>query len=195
MKKKDPNILDMSKYLKRDILIKVCKDVCVLVRERIRSYYAARHIKFDGMYSGECNRAALLFHIYFFKELKDKQFEILKNCTFGEDGRPNYHLVNMHNVQALCAIDPLAMSEITIDFIHGEIAHRTDVPEEYWVIEHTWICVQYKNIKIYCDPTCGQFKSIFPYIPEYYVSTKKPVWFLADEDNPVWNKKLNNDQA
>ena len=116
MKKRNP--LDMSKYLAKDTLIELCNETCETVRERIKYYYKSHHIKFDGTYSGECNRAALLFHIYFFKHLKDKQFEIMKNCTFGKDGRPEYQFVNMHNVQAICAADPLALSDVVIDFIH-----------------------------------------------------------------------------
>lgn len=182
--------LDMSKYLARDTLIAVCKDVCNIVRERIKYYYNSRHIKFDGLYSGECNRAALLFHIYFFKALKDKQFDIMKNCTFGEHGEPDYSRVNMHNVQAICAADPLALAGVVIDFVHGEQAHSTKIKEEYWGIEHTWIAVHYKDITVYADPTASQFKWLWHDIPDYYVSTRKPKWFYPDSENPRWNKNV-----
>lgn len=188
MKKRNP--LDMSKYLAKDTLIELCNETCKTVRERIKYYYKSHHIKFDGTYSGECNRAALLFHIYFFKHLKDKQFEIMKNCTFGKEGRPEYHFVNMHNVQAICAADPLALSDVVIDFIHGEQRHSPKIDEECWGIEHTWISVRYKNITVYCDPTSSQFKWLWKDIPDYYVSTTKPRWFYPDSENPEWNKNI-----
>ena len=71
--------------------------------------------------------------------------------------------------------------------IHGEQAHSKNLISNYWHVQHTWAVVKLNNTKIYVDPTSSQFKDFYPYIPDFYISDKKPKWYYADRDNPRWN--------
>ena len=73
--------------------------------------------------------------------------------------------------------------------IHGEQAHCSRTYSKYWCIQHTWAVVIFNDSKIYVDPTSSQFKDIYEYIPDYYISNKKPKWYYDDKDNPRWNNK------
>lgn len=77
--------------------------------------------------------------------------------------------------------------------VHGEMVHSPKCPSKYWAQQHTWVEINISNKKptyIYVDPTSSQFKSIFDDIPEYYISSFKPRWYLADRDNAIWSNKL-----
>ena len=74
--------------------------------------------------------------------------------------------------------------------IHGEQRHSIKIPSAYWPYQHTWGIVRINQYRFYVDPTCGQFKSVHGKcnIPDYYIDTKKPVWFYPDRKNPAYSK-------
>ena len=66
---------------------------------------------------------------------------------------------------------------------HGEIAHSLNIPSKYWSIQHTWLKIKKGELVLYVDATCDQFRHLFKEIPDFYISEKKPKWFLNDEEN------------
>lgn len=85
--------------------------------------------------------------------------------------------------------------EIECIMIHGEQSHSPICPSKLWHIEHTWSKVVSGKNEVYADPTCSQFKFLYPDIPDYYVSTAPPLWFLDDRKNIAFNgitKRINN---
>ena len=192
------NKLNLAKYLDRAVLIEICKKVCVRVRDRIDFNYHKKGLQVPENFTGECNRAALLFDIYFYEELQKMHMENMKQATFGDQHdyagvlliKCNFDLVNMHNVEVLERVNLYDVAGIQIEFIHGEQKHTTKLKPEYWGIEHTWLKVTMGKIVIYADPTCGQFKWLYKDIPDWYVSARRPKWFFPDIENPEFNKKL-----
>ncbi len=74
----------------------------------------------------------------------------------------------------------------SVGTIHGEQKHLPNIQTLYWGIQHTWCYVKLDNTIIYVDITSEQFKSIYPNIPDYYVSYIKPKWFYPDKNNPAF---------
>lgn len=77
--------------------------------------------------------------------------------------------------------------------VHGEFRHSIKSDSMYWPTQHTWVEIRYPNsnkVAIYVDITCGQFKDVFEDIPEYYISTSEPIWYLADKNNLRFKNKL-----
>ena len=73
-----------------------------------------------------------------------------------------------------------------LNSIHGEQKHSIEIPSSEWFMEHTWGYIIHNGITIYVDPTSQQFKYLYYDIPNYYVSTKPPRWYLPDMNNVVW---------
>lgn len=81
--------------------------------------------------------------------------------------------------------------EVDVKCMHGEQRHSTLTSSNKWSMEHTWVRVQVVSLwTIYVDPTSGQFQDIYPDIPDYYVSSVKPIWYYSDEDNWRFNNKI-----
>jgi len=83
---------------------------------------------------------------------------------------------------------------VKIKEIHGEQSHCPRLQSKYWCFQHDWCCVDIAGEVYYVDCTCGQFKRLYDDIPDYYISTKKPKWFLPDRENIAFNgitKKIN----
>lgn len=85
----------------------------------------------------------------------------------------------------------------TAHCIHGEIRHAPHCESKYWPHQHTWVEVRIpkdydytRYDMLYVDITCSQFKHIFADIPDYYISTVPPKWYLKDSDNVVWKKGI-----
>jgi len=107
--------------------------------------------------------------------------------------------IDYTNYQGLCnlaielTIDRLKRygneHNIKVEFkiIHGEQKHSPYLNSSLWSIQHTWIIVTIIGVTMYVDPTSGQFKRIYDYIPDFYISTIKPKWFYPDSDNPAFN--------
>lgn len=74
----------------------------------------------------------------------------------------------------------------SVGSIHGEQKHSPKILSKYWGIQHTWCYVKLDNNIIYVDITSEQFKSLYPDIPDYYISTMKPKWFYPDRNNPAF---------
>ena len=77
--------------------------------------------------------------------------------------------------------------------IHGEQRHSIEIPSADWFIEHTWGYVIHNNIIVYIDPTSQQFKKLYHDIPDYYVSTTPPRWYLPDSENIIWKSGIIHD--
>jgi len=184
-------IKDILKIDKND-MVSIITQTVIKVRDQITKHYAQRGQKVPLNFEGECNRACLMFDIYFCDYLRYLVGIALIDSLFKEDGSVTYHTVNMPNINYLSNCDVLKELDITIDFIHGEQKHSKKIKEEDWYIEHTWLAIHWKHTTIYCDPTSGQFQNLYPDIPDYYISTRKPKWFYPDSENPEWNKNLSN---
>ncbi len=76
-------------------------------------------------------------------------------------------------------------NKIKTKLIHGE---QNPNLAGYKAIEHTWAEIYWQETKFYVDATSQQFQYIYADIPDYYISTKPPKWFLADRDNPEIQK-------
>lgn len=71
--------------------------------------------------------------------------------------------------------------------IHGEQKHNPRIHSSKWPYQHQWCWVEIFGRRYYVDCTCGQFKTIYDDIPDYYISVKKPKWFLDDRKNIAFN--------
>ena len=71
----------------------------------------------------------------------------------------------------------------TIKTVHGELRHTPKINSIYWTTLHKWIYMEYGNCHIYIDPTSKQFRSLYPDIPDYYVSTNPPKWYYGNYQN------------
>lgn len=80
--------------------------------------------------------------------------------------------------------------EIVCTPVHGEQQHVPRLDSSFWYYQHTWAIVKMMGVTMYVDPTSGQFKNIYKYIPDFYISTKKPDWFYADSENPLYSNKF-----
>jgi hypothetical protein len=79
-------------------------------------------------------------------------------------------------------------SEIYCKMIHGELRHTPRVKSEYWSYEHTWVVMIIDKYTFYIDITSSQFKWLFKDIPDYYISTREPKWYLPDYENIEFSK-------
>ena len=70
-----------------------------------------------------------------------------------------------------------------IETQHGEVAHKFGIDSKHWGLQHTWLKITTKEKTLFVDPTCDQFRHLFKEIPDFYISEKKPKWFLNDEEN------------
>ena len=66
---------------------------------------------------------------------------------------------------------------------HGEIKHSVRYPSRLWPIQHTWIALDVDGDRFYLDATASQFRRFDLGIPDTWISTKSPKWFVSDRDN------------
>ena len=71
---------------------------------------------------------------------------------------------------------------------HGELRHTPAINSKYWVIQVKWLCMEYYGYRIYIDPVSSQFRHLLPDIPDWYVSLKKPKWYLSNGRNIGYSK-------
>ena len=83
-----------------------------------------------------------------------------------------------------------AKIEIQCNGIHGEQRHSPRLDSSFWSYQHTWAVVKMMGVTMYVDPTSSQFKDIYQYIPDFYISTKKPEWYYPDSENPIYGNKI-----
>lgn len=83
-----------------------------------------------------------------------------------------------------------SINDLNIHTIHGEQRHLPRILSKFWGYEHTWIVFKLSSYKIYIDPTSGQFKELYDDIPDYYISTIPPKWYIPDRKNPIFGNKL-----
>lgn len=80
--------------------------------------------------------------------------------------------------------------------IHGEQKHSPRIKSKFWPIQHTWLEIYYEDsmgkCTIYVDPTSGQFKDLYPEIPDYFILFEEPKWYYPDKNNPMWNIHFKN---
>lgn len=67
--------------------------------------------------------------------------------------------------------------------IHGEQKHSPRLNSCLWPVQHTWAVVKMMGVTMYVDPTSSQFKRMYYYIPDFYISTRKPKWYYPDSKN------------
>ena len=79
---------------------------------------------------------------------------------------------------------------VTFKSIHGEQKHSNRLNSCLWGIQHTWAKITVNDVVLYVDPTCGQFSQMYYYIPDYYISIRKPKWFYPDSKNPVYSNRV-----
>lgn len=80
--------------------------------------------------------------------------------------------------------------KIDIKTIHGEQRHLPRLLSRCWAFEHTWMIAKINKYVIYIDPTSAQFKHFYNDIPDYYISTEAPKWYIPDNKHPVYGYKL-----
>lgn len=74
--------------------------------------------------------------------------------------------------------------------IHGEQKHSPRLNSCLWSVQHTWAIVKMMGVTMYVDPTSSQFKRIYHFIPDFYISCRKPRWYYPDSKNPVYNNRI-----
>ena len=72
--------------------------------------------------------------------------------------------------------------------LHGELRHNPTICSHNWSIEHSMVSMKINGIRLYIDPTCGQFKEIINDISDYYIGYDIPKWFYPDHRNPLYGK-------
>lgn len=80
--------------------------------------------------------------------------------------------------------------EIECHSIHGEQKHTWKIYSCLWSLQHTWAVVKMMGVTMYVDPTSEQFKRMYLFIPDLYISTRKPKWYYPDKHNPVYCNKI-----
>ena len=75
---------------------------------------------------------------------------------------------------------------IFIESVHGEQRHTLSLESKYWAYEHTWVHLRLFKYDFYIDPTCEQFQKLYDDMPEVYIGTTPPKWFLPDKKNWLW---------
>lgn len=80
--------------------------------------------------------------------------------------------------------------EIESRSIHGEQRHTWKLHSCLWPLQHTWAVVKMMDVTMYVDPTSGQFSRLYFYIPDFYISTRKPKWYYPDNKNPAYCNKI-----
>ena len=79
--------------------------------------------------------------------------------------------------------------DFEVHSIHGEQRHCPKIPTSNWEYEHTWGYIQMGPKRVYYDATSSQFRFIWRDIPDYYVSTKPPKWYLPDGDSLIYDRR------
>lgn len=74
-------------------------------------------------------------------------------------------------------------TDFKVIIFHGEQRHIANIDPDSWMEEHTWAGITNGHETIYIDITSQQFQWLYKDIPDYYVSTKPPKWFLPDNKN------------
>ena len=90
----------------------------------------------------------------------------------------------IENIQKSCEKKGLSFK---FKSIHGEQRHTPKIPSNQWTAQHQWCWVEISGRRYYVDCTCEQFKHMYPDIPDYYISVKKPKWFIDDRSNIAFN--------
>lgn len=80
-------------------------------------------------------------------------------------------------------------SLVSVKIVHGEQRHRPIINSKYWIYEHTWLEVTFNGKKYYVDPTSSQFQCLYGDIPDFYISKKRPIWYLPDKRNICFHPK------
>lgn len=104
------------------------------------------------------------------------------------------HFMELHK-----AADPFTwfLKPVSIKFDHGEQKHNPQLLSKYWILQHTWIEVEFvgkekTKLKFYIDPTSSQFTDYYEenLVPKYWVSITKPPYVVSDKRNLAFHPKL-----
>ena len=166
-------------------IMPLIEEIVVKVRKRILERYPESAL--DNYY-GQCNRASMMFFVYLTKKLEDMTLNEAANMCLDIPGIYCFHDINYMVTKTMTDI---CAERINIKLVHGEQAHTPEIDESEWYMEHTWVEISLYDDPtiIYVDCTSGQFKYLYNDIPDYYISTEKPRWYLADRDNPEFARK------
>lgn len=88
-------------------------------------------------------------------------------------------------------LNDISKLTLHVKTVHGEQKPHPRLKMKHWGCEHEWVVVTYVGVKIYVDVTCGQFVDFYRDVPDYYISTHPPKWFLPDKENPAINRPWN----
>lgn len=122
------------------------------------------------------------------------KYETLYDCAPGGDNQFHAGLCYHEAAEVKRLIEPYLQKvteqvcDYRCDIVHGELRHTSQVASKYWMMEHTWLHIHLIHWDFYVDPTSSQFKDLFDDIPDYYVSTKPPKWYLMDWKNPRFHR-------
>lgn len=77
---------------------------------------------------------------------------------------------------------------VKVEIHHGEQRHCPRISSWYWGAQHTWNVVLLGQYKIYVDCTSSQFAKYYQKIPQYYISTIPPKWYIDDRNNKALDR-------
>lgn len=166
-------------------LHEICQQIALSTIDRINEINKQRGIS-NPTLAGECNRAAIIFFLHFHHNFYERN---LIHCLYDVKWCTN-QVIGFNETIRTITKDPLDVFGISCELVHGELAHISDIPEEYWPIEHTIIEIEHHDNMIYIDLTSKQFQEINKKIPDSYIGSTIPWWFYPDRDNPKFNKNI-----
>lgn len=152
-------IIQLKEMINREILDEVMPLIVETVRgELARSYDVENFYSENFRYNGLCNTAAFLVKAMF------RSYMSFYNSISDKD------------------------EDYEVKIVHGEQRHTPNLESKYWACEHTWVAIRLLHQWYYIDPTSQQFQKLYDDIPEYYISTKPPKWYLPDKYNWRFSK-------
>lgn len=122
-----------------------------------------------------------------------------QRCQVNKISSPNYRFAGLCTEASRMVTDAISdkikgtsieSEESSMEIIHGELLHKPRLLSQYWSLKHTWCRLRFGDSIIYVDPTAGQFKRYFKEIPDVYISSVSPKWYLPDENNIRFRSRL-----
>ena len=169
----------------------LCERLVIDTRKRLDKIHDSKGI-YNPTYIGDCNRAAIIFYMLLHRELYQYAWAWISYNNIEKS-----QFVTFDETIWTINKNPFDSFDIKCELVHGELTHCDQIPEQYWLVQHTIVTVKNGDQLLYIDPTAEQFQDVCHNIDRWnrgwYLSEKKPWYFYPDSENPEFNKSLNKD--
>lgn len=85
-------------------------------------------------------------------------------------------------------------TSLIVKEVYGEQKHSARIPRDSWYYQHIWALIYGLSLNdvIYVDMFSQKFQDIYDDIPDYYISTTPPPWYLDQGNDPYFNVYIKN---